>query len=58
MSDEVVSTDGTVNIPNKCPRCGKETIVQGDVVRCPSCGKLYYDQWLDIWRIDYDYECE
>lgn len=58
MSDEVVSTNRTVNIPDKCPRCGKEVVVKGDIIRCPSCGKLYYDQWLDIWRIDWDYDCD
>lgn len=65
MSDEVVSTDRTVNIPDKCPRCGKPVMTIGEGTdkplsfRCSGgCGKLYYDKWLDIWRIDWDYDCD
>lgn len=38
--------------PMICPRCGKAVIFDGeDIIRCETCGELYYDNWLGIWRI-------
>lgn len=39
--------------PMTCPRCGKKVIFgPGGNIRCEDCGKLYYDGWLGIWRIE------
>lgn len=39
-------------VPMKCPRCGRKVIFEpNDKYRCESCGELYYDHWLGIWRI-------
>ena len=50
-----------VEVPTKCPRCGKHVDVTvyglGNQIenysfRCSgNCGGLYYDRWLGIWRI-------
>lgn len=38
--------------PMRCPRCGERVIFKpNDEYECPDCGKLYYDNWLGIWRI-------
>ena len=46
MADPVIK-------PMRCPRCGKRVIFRenGDII-CDDCGRLYYDQWLGIWRIE------
>lgn len=39
--------------PMRCPRCGEKVIFKpNDEYECPDCGKLYYDNWLGIWRIN------
>ena len=49
--DEVHYDDRPI-APMLCPRCGKKIIFHpNDEIECPSCGFLYYDQWLGIWRI-------
>ena len=41
--------------PMVCPRCGKKVIFEAnDRIRCEDCGALYFDNWLGIWRIDYN----
>lgn len=37
----------------RCPRCNKPVIFErDDTLRCEDCGKLYFDNWLGIYRVD------
>ena len=53
-----------VEVPTKCPRCGKQVAIHGEgdrmeglSFRCMGgCGELYYDKWLGIWRVKPDQE--
>ena len=49
MADHVIPIK-----PMRCPRCGRKVIFSNDSedIYCVDCGKMYYDQWLGIWRID------
>lgn len=42
----------TIEVPKRCPRCGKEIVRTSDKDHfCPGCGELYYDEHLGVWRI-------
>lgn len=56
MDDERSYDDGPIK-PMFCPRCcEKVTFNDDDTIECPSCGKLYFDMWLGIWRVQRDEE--
>lgn len=41
--------------PMKCPRCMQPVIFEdNDRIVCKTCGPLYFDNWLGIWRIQVD----